>query len=86
MNHPLVVNKHTEPYDIVITRATKWGDPFVVGQDGTRDAVITKFETWLADQPSLLHSLHELTGKRLGCVCAPKHRCHGTVLARLANS
>jgi hypothetical protein len=85
MNHPLVVNKYTDPYDVVITRATKWGNPFTIGTDGSREEVIAKFEDFLDRTPSLLAALHELRGKRLGCVCAPKHHCHGDVLAHRAN-
>lgn len=62
----------------------KWGNPFAVGRDGTREQVIERYERWLADQPALLGALGELEGRTLGCWCAPKP-CHGEVLARLAS-
>lgn len=83
MAHPLVVHcKHTR-YDVYIGRGSKWGNPFTIGGDGTREQVIDLYEQWLLDQPDLMAALGELTEKTLGCWCAP-HRCHGEVLARLA--
>lgn len=80
-----VVNLTEEHYDVRIDRKTKWGNPFVVDQDGTREEVIEKFEKWILTQQHLLDSLDELKGKKLGCWCKPKS-CHGDVLSRLAES
>lgn len=80
----LVVHLKRDPYDIRIDRATKWGNPFIIGRDGTRAEVIAKYEEWLLTRLDLLASLHELRGNRLGCWCAPQP-CHGDVLARRAN-
>ena len=82
--HPLVVNSRRSDYDVYIGRPSRWGNPFSVGQDGTRDEVIVKYLKWLKNQPELLDALPELKGKVLGCWCAPK-ACHGDMLARLAN-
>jgi Domain of unknown function (DUF4326) len=62
-----------------IDRGTKWGNPFVLGRDGNRGTVIGRYEKHLACSDSLLGSLKELSGKALGCWCAPL-RCHGDVL------
>lgn len=78
-----VVHIKRAPYDVYIGRPSKWGNPFVIGRDGTRADVIRKYEKWLNTQPQLMNSLHELKGKTLGCWCAPQ-ACHGHVLARLA--
>lgn len=67
-----------------IGRPTKWGNPFVLGKDGTRKEVIDKYRAWIATQPKLLNDLKELKGQKLGCWCAPK-LCHGHVLAELAD-
>ncbi|MCK2239998.1 MULTISPECIES: DUF4326 domain-containing protein [unclassified Crossiella] len=83
MAHPLVVHCSYSPYDIYIGRPSKWGNPFVIGRDGNREQVIQRYEQWLLAQPALIAALSELTGKTLGCWCAP-HTCHGDVLARLA--
>jgi hypothetical protein len=56
----------------------------MIGRDGTREEVITKYEEWLHMQDHLMTSLAELRGKTLGCWCSPA-ACHGGVLARLAN-
>ncbi len=77
--------KNTAPKDAVyIGRPTKWGNPFVIGRDGTREDVIRKYEDWVITQPQLMYALHELRGKDLVCFCAPQG-CHGDVLIKLAN-
>jgi hypothetical protein len=68
---------------VYIGRPTKWGNPFKIGVDGTREEVIEKFRAyWYAiEQTQLrLDALRELPGKTLGCWCAPKP-CHGDVIA-----
>ena len=77
-----VVHLREELYDIYIGRPSKWGNPFVIGKDGTREEVIEKYRRWLQTRPSLLKDLHEIKGKRLGCFCAPLP-CHGDVLVAL---
>ena len=84
MPHPLVVHCKRQPFDVYIGRPSFWGNPFIVGIDGTRAEVIAKYREWLEAQPALLARLPELKGKVLGCWCAPKE-CHGEVLAELAN-
>lgn len=71
-------------YDVDVSRAGKWGNPFVIGAHGSRATVIAKYRAWLLQQPQLLASLHELRGKVLGCYCAPLP-CHGDVLVELAD-
>ena len=78
-----VVHIRRRKFDVRIDRATKWGNPFMIGPDGDRDEVCDKHEAWIQTQPQLLAALGELKGKRLGCWCAPL-RCHGDTLARLA--
>jgi len=85
MAHELVVHCKRAPHGVYIGRPSKWGNPFVIGRDGTRDDVIARYEAWLLKQPELIAALPELAGKTLGCWCAPQ-ACHGDVLARLAAS
>lgn len=80
-----VVHCKTAPFDIYIGRGSKWGNPFVLGDDGTRDVVIAKYRDWIRTQPALLRDLPELRGKTLGCYCAPKE-CHGDVLVDLCDA
>ena len=85
MSHPLVMNKHKgEGFDVYVGRPSKWGNPFVIGKDGSRAEVLAKFERWLRENAALMSQIHELRGKRLGCFCAPLD-CHADILARLAN-
>ena len=77
-----VVHCKRKPFDVYIGRPSKWGNPFAVGKDGTREEVIRKYEDWIREQPGLMAMLPELVGKVLGCWCAPQ-ACHGDVLVRL---
>jgi hypothetical protein len=79
-----VVHCKKAKFDVYIGRPSKWGNPFVIGRDGTRDEVIAKYESWLIKQPDLMDALPVLRGKTLACWCSPEP-CHGDVLERLAN-
>jgi hypothetical protein len=76
------VGKHATTDRVYVGRPSKWGNPFVIGRDGSRDDVIAKYRAWIVRQPALMAALHELSGKDL--VCAPE-RCHAEVLIELAN-
>ncbi len=80
-----VVNKRTDQYDVYIGRGSIWGNPFVMGKDGTRDEVVAKYRWYFEHSPSLRSRVHELQGKRLGCFCKPA-ACHGDVLAEAADA
>ena len=79
-----VVHCKREPYDVYIGRPGKWGNPFVIGKDGTRDEVIEKYRIWINSQPSLVANFQEIKGKVLGCWCSP-NACHGDVLLELSS-
>ncbi len=81
----LVVHRSKKRFDVYIGRPSRWGNPFVIGRDGDREDVITKYRAWLLTQPHLVARLPTLRGKILGCWCRPK-LCHGDVLAELANA
>jgi hypothetical protein len=66
-------------YDVYIGRPSKWGNPFSIGKDGTREEVIGKYRDYLIHHPTLYGELSTLKGKVLGCWCAPLP-CHGDVL------
>jgi hypothetical protein len=84
-NKKFVVHCKKEPYDVYIGRPSKWGNPFVIGKDGSREDVIEKYEEWLFANEELYEAIIELRGKVLGCFCSPL-ACHGDILAELANS
>ncbi len=77
-----------EPDVVRIDRATKFGNPYLIGPDGNRAEVIGKYRTWLwraiEDGRIGLDELAALDGKRLACWCRPAKPCHGDVLARAA--
>jgi len=82
VNKLLVVHCKRSLFDVYIGRPEKWGNPFTIGKDGTREEVVAKYEHWIKKQPELMSALRELRGKILGCWCAPK-LCHGDVLIEL---
>jgi len=79
-----VVHCKKEPYDVYIGRPSKWGNPYVIGRDGSREDVIRKYKSYLTGNRKLMSEIGELKGKTLGCYCHPK-ACHGDVLVELAN-
>ena len=84
---PKVLNKKVTGVPdgaVYIGRPGKWGNPFVIGRDGTRGEVVAKYRAYLLGNRALMAALPELTGKDLVCWCAPE-ACHGDVLLELAN-
>lgn len=71
-------------HDLKIDRTTIWGNPFKVGEAGTRQECLQKYKEWIITQSSLLVKLKELQGKVLGCWCRNR-KCHGEFLARLTD-
>ncbi len=86
---PRVVNKyHGKPPAgaVYIGRPGPWGNPFTIGADGYRAAVVAKHRAWLLARPELVdRARRELRGRTLVCFCAPR-ACHGDVLLEVANS
>ncbi len=75
---------------VFIGRPTKWGNPFRIGFDGTRDQVIHKYTLWIWEDTPARKNLRntarrELRGKHLLCYCTPQ-MCHGHILASVAES
>ncbi len=86
INCPMVVAQAIkEDRYVYVGRPSKWGNPFVVGRDGTRTEVIAMYRAYLLESTALIEALPELKGKLLGCSCLPMP-CHAEVLAELANS
>lgn len=87
-----VLNKYhhgnkVPPGAVNIMRGTPFGNPFVIGADGDRDAVIEQYRRWLWNRikidASFASQVRELHGRDLCCCCAPK-ACHGDVLEAAA--
>jgi hypothetical protein len=81
----MVVHCKKKRYDVYIGRPSKWGNPYVIGRDGSRAEVIAKYRAYILRTPALVAALPELKGKTLGCWCSPQ-ACHGDVLVQLSNS
>lgn len=88
-----VVHCRKSPYTVYIGRAngdlpeSKWANPFKIGKDAlgnewTRDQVISLYESWVRQTPELMAALPELRDQVLGCWCSPE-ACHGHVLVKL---
>lgn len=73
------------PNQAWVDRSTKWGNPFLIGRDGTRAEVIAKYDRWITVGAGrhLLAHLGELEGKHLVCWCPRGAPCHRDVLYRL---
>lgn len=85
---PKVYNKHHNDVPagaVYIGRGSKWGNHYVIGQDGARAEVIARYKESLLQNKKLLSEVKtELAGKCLICFCAPL-ACHGDVLLEIAN-
>jgi len=72
------------PDAVRVDRKTKWGNPFIIGQDGTRDEVIEKHKVWFWSKIEAgkisLTDLAALAHRPLACWCAPQP-CHAETIA-----
>lgn len=84
MSNPNVVHCKKDKFDVYIGRPSKWGNPFTIGKDGTREEVIEKYKEWLMNSDLVEAAKKELKGMTLGCWCSP-NACHGDFLYELAN-
>ena len=84
-----VVNKYKSQFDVYIGRPSVYGNPFVIGKDGDRDSVISKFRDYFANRIAKDYQFKsdvlKLRGKRIACFCAPR-ACHGDVIAEYLNN
>lgn len=86
---------------VKVDRTTKWGNPFVVGVDGTAARSVelyvkllagyycisckTAFDAQKAAVAHVSKNLTSLRGKNLACWCALDKPCHADVLLKIAN-
>ena len=78
-----IVNKYKSSYEVYIGRGSVWGNPFVIGKDGSREEVIEKYKGYFNNKISndvlFLNQTLNLKNKILGCFCKPL-ACHGDVI------
>jgi hypothetical protein len=85
---PKVYNiKDGFPFGAVICdRTSPFGNPFIIGKDGTRSEVIDKFKKYIDNNEPLKRLIREsLKGVDLVCHCKPK-ACHCDYLLEIANN
>lgn len=86
---PRVLNKYKDavPTDAVyIGRPTKWGNPFPITKQLSRESAVAKFRELVESNEQFREEIRaELRGKDLVCFCSPKC-CHGDVLLEIANN
>ena len=72
---------------VYIGRGSKWGNPFQIDEESTREGVITKYREHILGGAGrhLQGHLQEVRGRVLVCYCHPQ-ACHGDVIAELADS
>jgi hypothetical protein len=81
-NNTEVVNIYKEKGYVYIGRGSLFGNPFVLGKDGTREEVIEKYRTYFykrLEDPAFKNAVLHLKGMKLGCFCKPRE-CHGTII------
>jgi len=79
----LILWAEREGCAVRVDRGSRYGNPFVLGEDGDRDEVCDAYEqAYLPRKPSITKKIKEgaLEGKVLICHCYPQ-RCHGDCLA-----
>jgi len=84
----LIAWAELERLAVRIDRSTRYGNPFILDEDGDRDQVCDSYERhYITRKPSITDRIDsgELSGKVLVCHCYPQ-RCHGDCLADQANS
>lgn len=66
-----------------IGRPSIFGNPFVIGRDGSREQVIAKFEEYARSNKQLLQAIRALDENAvLRCFCKPL-ACHGDIIIKL---
>jgi hypothetical protein len=87
---------------VYVGRGSRWGNPFVVGKNGTAQECVKKYCDWLLpyrhqgwhntmldfmlSEASLTEIWGKLSGKNLMCWCKIGEPCHADVLLILAAS
>ena len=76
------------PNTVIVTRGSKWGNPFKVPADGTAGECIAKFRELIYEGcvfRSECDVIEDLRGKNLACWCPLGSPCHADVLLEIAN-
>ena len=73
---------------VIVTRPTRWGNPFRVTAQRSRREVVVAYSIWIEmpGQQELRNAIkRELRGHDLVCWCRLDKPCHADILLRVAN-
>ena len=83
---------------VYVGRGSRWGNPYVVGKDGTAQDCIEKYKNLMLPythkdgslekfyvSSANLEDIKTLRGKNLACWCALNKPCHADFLLEIAN-
>lgn len=69
---------------VKIDRSTKWGNPYIIGVDGTREEVVEKFRNdTLLIAANIRRNFAGV--KYVACWCKENEICHGDVYCEIVN-
>jgi len=74
---------------VYVGRGSKWGNPFVIGEHGSREEVIELYKKYIQiglDAGGLDWNLKDLKGKNISCFCKQDEACHADYLLEVANN
>lgn len=76
-----IVNlKFIKECDVYCGRGGPFGNPFVIGRDGSREEVLIMYGVYLKKHKALIRrAQRELVGRVCGCFCVPEP-CHVEIL------
>ena len=73
---------------VTVARPGRWGNPFIIGRDGTQAECVAQYRAWLRrpEQAALRQAARrDLQGFNLACWCRAGTPCHGDILLDLVN-
>lgn len=78
------------PNTVKVDRSSRWGNPFIVGVNGTADVVLDKYIRFLiayaiVAPQDFSEYIDLLRGKNLACWCKIGEPCHADILLEIAN-
>lgn len=79
--------KKLPPNTRLVTRATRWGNPFPVTSKSVEGhaAAVEAFRAWMRERPRYVADVRRLlVGRSLACSCPTGWPCHGDALLAVA--
>lgn len=77
------------PNTVIVSRPSKWGNPFPFDAKHDRADVVVRFAKWIREssdgKATARAAREELRGKNLACWCPLGGPCHAEILLRIAN-